>query len=54
MYSLDIGKFFAKEVVAVANKRPQSAITVNVRGMPIKAKKIQKSRPSNVTGAIFP
>lgn len=39
---------------AVANKRPQSAITVSVKGMPINAKHIQNALPPIVTGTILP
>lgn len=37
-----------------ANKRPQSAITVIVKGIPTKAKTTQKAFPSKVIGTIFP
>lgn len=39
---------------AVANKRPQSAMTVNVSGIPINAKNIQNIRPPKVTGTMLP
>lgn len=39
---------------AVANKRPQSAMTVNVSGIPIKAKNIQNILPPKVTGTMLP
>lgn len=39
---------------AVANIRPKSAITVNVNGIPIRAKNIQKVRPAVVTGTMLP
>lgn len=38
----------------LANNLPQSAITVRVRGIPIKAKTIQNARPSVVIGTICP
>lgn len=39
---------------AVANKRPQSAITVSVKGMPINAKHMQNALPPIVTGTMLP
>lgn len=39
---------------AVANMRPKSAITVNVSGIPIRAKNIQNVRPLVVTGTMLP
>lgn len=48
------GICFPSVDTAVANIRPKSAITVNVNGMPIRAKNIQNVRPPVVTGTIFP
>ena len=38
----------------VANNCPTSAITERVNGMPTIAKRMQKRRPPNVFGAMFP
>lgn len=43
-----------KVETAVANKRPQSAMTVNVSGIPINAKNMQNIRPPKVTGTMLP
>jgi hypothetical protein len=42
------------EDTAEAISLPKSAITVSVKGIPIKAKPIQKTRPQYVFGAMFP
>lgn len=41
-------------VTAPANNFPQSAITINVRGIPTKAKKMQNILPQLVDGTTFP
>lgn len=48
------GKCLDNVETAVANKRPQSAMTVNVSGIPINAKNMQKIRPPRVTGTMLP
>lgn len=48
------GKCLPSVDTAVANMRPKSAITVNVNGIPIRAKNMQNVRPLVVTGTMLP
>lgn len=50
----DFGKFFPAAETAVANTRPRSAITVNVKGIPINANSMQKPLPAVVVGTMLP
>jgi hypothetical protein len=48
------GMCFTSVETVDANSRPQSAMTLRVRGIPTRANTMQKARPSTVSGAMFP
>lgn len=49
-----LGMCLPKTETALAKSLPQSAMTVSVKGMPMRAKQMQKTRPLMVTGTMLP